>query len=153
LRPSFEQAGIWDDAYLGEKRSWLFAVLELLKPRAKRLDEFVALGRFFFDDRIDYDPGAIDKHLRGAGMAGHLETLDAALVRLPVFDPASLERALRLLADERGVKAAALIHAARVAITGKTASPGLFETISLVGRDRSHARLLAAARLASTLVG
>jgi glutamyl-tRNA synthetase len=51
------------------------------------------------------------------------------------------------------VKAATLIHAVRVAVTGKTASPGLFEVLALVGRDRTRARIAAALRLVSVVHG
>ena len=73
--------------------------------------------------------------------------IDASLAALETFDPASTEAALRALADARGVKAGVLIHAVRVAVTGKTASPGLFEVLALLGRDRVHARLAAARAL------
>jgi glutamyl-tRNA synthetase len=72
---------------------------------------------------------------------------------LATFDPASTEAALRTTADATGVKAATLIHAVRVAVTGKTASPGLFEVLSLVGRDRTRARLAAALRQISVANG
>jgi glutamyl-tRNA synthetase len=150
LQPLFEAEGLWDAAYLGEKHAWFFAVLELLKPRAKRLTEFVAAGRFFFSDGVEYDPAAVDKHLRAAGMRDHLRAVRAAFDELPSFDPVALEAALRSTADARGVKAATLIHAVRVAMTGKTVSPGLFEVIALVGRERTRARLDAAIALIST---
>ena len=67
---------------------------------------------------------------------------------MPAFDPASVETAVRLTAEARGVKAATVIHAARVSVTGKTVSPGLFEVLSLVGRAEVSARLRAAAELA-----
>jgi glutamyl-tRNA synthetase len=54
------------------------------------------------------------------------------------------------VADAAGVKAASLIHAARVAITGKKVSPGLFDVMALVGRARVRERLRAAMRLATT---
>jgi glutamyl-tRNA synthetase len=57
------------------------------------------------------------------------------------FDPAALESALRALADERGIKAGALIHATRVAVTGQAVSPGVFDVLALVGRERVLARL------------
>jgi len=69
---------------------------------------------------------------------------------LDSFDVASTEVALRAVADARGVKAASLIHAVRVAVTGKTVSPGLFEVLSLLGRQRVRARIAEARRLAST---
>jgi glutamyl-tRNA synthetase len=149
LKPSFEAAGLWDDEYLGDRHAWFFAVVELLKPRVKRLGEFAAQGRYFFRDAIEYDADAVKKHL--PGMGDHLAAFDAACAGLPTFDPASIEAALRQVADARGMKAGALIHASRVAVTGKAASPGLFEVLALVGRGRVRARLAAASRLASAL--
>src|SRR5262249_49653025 len=143
LRPLFETAGFWDPEYLGDRHAWFFAVLELLKPRAKTLTSFVTLGRFFFTDVLDYDDGAVAKHLRVDGMDEHLRALDARFASVAAFDTQTLDAALRRVAVERGVKAATLIHAVRVAITGKAASPGLFEVLSLVGRERTHARLAA----------
>ena len=61
---------------------WFFAVLALLVPRAKRLDEFVALGQFFWSDDLAYEPVAVQKHLLVAGMSEHLQALDAALEEL-----------------------------------------------------------------------
>jgi glutamyl-tRNA synthetase len=85
-------------------------------------------------------------------MSDHLVAIDRAFAELPTFDAVSLEAALRTVADARRVKAATLIHAVRVAVTGKAVSPGLFEVVALVGRERTHDRLLAAARLISTRV-
>jgi glutamyl-tRNA synthetase len=147
LVPSFEEAGLWDEAYLADKHAWFFAVLELLKPRARRLDEFVALGRFFFGDAVDYDPAAVAKHLMSEGMDAHLRAVDTSLGALESFDPGAIEGAVRGVAEARGVKVAALIHAVRVAITGRAVSPGLFEVASLVGRGRTRARLSDAIRL------
>ena len=52
-----------------------------------------------------------------------------------------MEAAVRGTAAERGIKAGALIHATRVAVTGRTTSPGLFEVLALLGRERTVARL------------
>jgi glutamyl-tRNA synthetase len=147
VRPSFEVAGLWNDQYLSDRRAWFFAVLELLKPRARRIGDFAAQGRFFFTDEIEYDPAAVDKHLRAPGIAGQLLALDVAFAQLPAFDAASTEAALRQTAESGGVKAAPLIHACRVAATGKSVSPGLFEVLTLLGGERVHVRLTAAARL------
>jgi len=150
VKPWFEAAGQWRDEYLGDRRTWFFAVLELFRPRAKRLDEFAAQSRFFFVDAVDYDAAAVEKHLRASDMDEHLVALDAALGLLESFDAVALEATLRSVADARGVKAASLIHAVRVAVTGKTVSPGLFEVLSLLGRARVHARLAEARRVAAT---
>jgi glutamyl-tRNA synthetase len=149
LKAWFEPAGLWSDAYLGDRHAWFFAVLALLKPRAKHLEDFVVQGRFFFSDQIEYDVAAVDRHLRVPGMADHLVALDAALSPLETFDPASTEAALRAVAAARDVKAASLIHAGRVAVTGRSVSPGLFEVLALLGRSRVHGRLITASRLFS----
>ncbi len=147
LKPSFEAAHLWSDDLLTTRHAWFFAVLELLVSRAKRLPDFAAQGAFFFQDQVRFDEAAVVKHLRSEGAADQLRALAEAFAALPEFDAASTERALRQLAEARGVKAAALIQAVRVAVTGTSVSPGLFEVLALVGRARVCERLLAAARL------
>jgi glutamyl-tRNA synthetase len=149
IKPSFERAGLWRDDFLGDRHAWFFAVLELLKPRAKRLDDFVSHGRFFFTEAIEYETAAVQQHLGIEGMPEHLAALDAAFAELPTFDPLSTEAALRSTADSRGVKPARLIHAVRVATTGQSVSPGLFDVLALVGRNDVRTRLRTAAALAA----
>ena len=148
IKPSFEAAGLWRDDLVGDRHAWFLAVLELLRPRARRLDDFVTQGRFFFvsSDALEYDEAAVAKHLRVDAVADHLDALDAAFAACATFDAATIEAALRATADARGVKAGSLIHAVRVAITGKMVSPGLFDVLALVGRTEVHARLIRAAR-------
>jgi glutamyl-tRNA synthetase len=148
VKPSLEAAGLWRDDYFTDRHAWFFAVLELLKPRAKRLGDFASQGRFFFADEVEYDQAAVDKYL-GEDMVEHLQALDAAFAGLVTFDVATIEMALRSTADARSVKAASLIHAVRVAVTGKTVSPGLFEVLALLGRAVVHRRLMTAVQLAS----
>ena len=127
--------------YLGDRHAWFFAVLELLKPRAKKLDDFVEVGRFFFTDahRVRSGGGRQAPRVPRAWPA-HLRALDEAFgaARRPSMPPRS-EAALRAVADARGVKAATLIHAVRVAVTGKTASPGPLRG-ARAARPRAHAR-------------
>jgi len=147
LKPVFEAAGIWDHSYVDERHAWFFAVLELLKPRARRLDDFATQGRFFFTDTVEFDSTAVEKHLRAEGMAEHLIAVEAALTELSTFDARSIEAAVRAVAEARNVKAGMLIHAIRVALTGKVVSPGLFDVVALVGRERARARIAAAVQL------
>jgi glutamyl-tRNA synthetase len=147
LKPLLQADGIWHDSYLTERHAWFFSVLELLKPRAKRLGDFLVHGRFFFEDAVEYDTAAVQKHVRVEGMADHLAAVRRSLHELPSYDVESIETAVRAVAQGRDVKAATLIHAIRVAVTGKAVSPGLFEVLALVGRDRARARLNAAIEL------
>jgi glutamyl-tRNA synthetase len=141
LKPSFEAAGLWTDDLLTTRHAWFFSVLALLVPRAKRLPDFAAQGTLFFTDDVRYDDAAVQKHLRSDGIAGHLQALSDEWSALPDFDAVSTEAALRRVAEVRGVKAGTLIHAVRVAVTGSTVSPGLFDVVALVRRARVLARL------------
>ncbi len=141
VTPLLAGAGVWRDAYDGEEQAWFHQVLELLRPRAKRLQDFVDKGRLFFDDAIEYDPAAVRKHIVEPKMGDHLQALHEAYAALADFTIGPLEAALRETAERREVKAGALIHAARVAVTGTTVSPGLFETFELLGRTKVLDRL------------
>jgi glutamyl-tRNA synthetase len=105
------------------------------------LTDFVEQGRPIVIDAVAYEQVAVDKHLGASDLAGHVAALVAALAQTEPFDEAQVEAAVRGTAAARGIKAGALIHATRVAITGRTASPGLFELLAWLGRDRATARL------------
>ncbi|HWB31465.1 MAG TPA: glutamate--tRNA ligase [Vicinamibacterales bacterium] len=141
IRPLLESAGEWRSDFEASRRVWLRSVIDLLKPRAHTLGDFVALLRPFLVERVERDPAAAAKHLSAPDVASHLAAWRDQLRDLPSFDATSLEAALRALADVRGIKAGVLIHATRVAVTGQSASPGLFEVLELVGRDRVLARI------------
>jgi glutamyl-tRNA synthetase len=141
LEPGLRDAGLWRDDFRGSDRTRVARVLELLKPRSKKLADFIAQGRPFFVDSVEIDDAAVARHLGEPGVAEHLEALAGTLARLATFDAASIETALRELAASRGVKAALLIHAARIAVTGQAVSPGIFDVLELAGRDRTLARL------------
>lgn len=147
VQPWLASAGLWRSSYAADRRDWLDAVLQLLKPRAKRLTDFVELGQYFFLDEVVYDPAAVEKHLRSQGTRDHLLAVQAALHSIDPFDVHTTEAAVRATAESRGVKAATLIHALRVALTGRTASPGLFEVAVLLGRPIVHARIESALAL------
>jgi glutamyl-tRNA synthetase len=149
VEPILREAGLWRDELAGGRRAWFRRVLALLTPRATRLSDFARSARPFFADRIDPDPAAVRKYLLQPDVAEHLAALRARLALVDPFEAAPLEQALRAVAADRGVKAAALIHATRVAATGEAVSPGLFEVLELLGRDRTIERLLEAGRVAA----
>jgi glutamyl-tRNA synthetase len=124
------------------RREWLPRVLRLVLPRVKRLPEFVDQARPFLTAAVDYDPEAVRKHLGTPDLADHVNALVEALESdAGPFDEMEIERVLRSVADARGVKAAALIHAARIAAVGKAVSPGIFEVLALLGKPLTLARL------------
>ena len=140
VRPLFAHAGL-DAAPLIADPARCAQLLELLRPRAKRLTDFVEQARPLVTDPVMYEPDAVAKHLSDPELAGHVAALAEALRTTEPFDETGIETAVRSTAAARGVKAGALIHATRVAVTGRTSSPGLFEVLALLGRELTLARL------------
>ena len=134
-------AGVLDPA------SWVLApdqrtraILQLLRPRCKKLTDFPEQLRPFFEEPSSYDPEAVKKHLSAPGTRDHLQALRHAFTQVE-WSEAPIEKALRDLADARTVKAGMLIHGTRIAMTGRMVSPGLFEMLVLLGRDTVLQRL------------
>ncbi len=121
--------------------AWLVKVLALLRPRCRRVTDFADHITPFFVDPTSYDADGVKKHLSAEGMPGHVQALRDAYASVSPFDEATLEQTLRALAEARGLKAAALIHGTRLAMTGRMVSPGLFDMLVLLGRARVVARL------------
>ena len=149
VRPEIEAAGLWDAALMGERREWFDRVLALLVPRARRLGDFAPQLVPFLGTVEAYDQGAVDKHLKAQGLAQHVRALADAFRSLEPFDEVTTEATLRAVAESGGLKFGALVHATRIAVTGRAVSPGLFETLVLIGRDRVVARLEALTRFLS----
>jgi len=141
VRPELDAAGLWSDDLVGGRREWFLRVLSLLVPRAKRLGDFAPQLVPFLGEVQSYDEAAVAKHLKTPGLAGYLRELAKEYRELQVFDEKFTEIRLRELAERAGIKAGTLIHATRIALTGKAVSPGLFETLVLIGRERGVERL------------
>jgi glutamyl-tRNA synthetase len=141
IAPLLRNAGLWSDAYEAERRPWMLKLIELVRPRAHRLGDFVEIARPLLSETLDVDAAAVQKYLSSPDLIPHLQALRNEWALLESFDEASLEKILRDLAATRGLKAGTLIHAVRAAVTGRAVSPGLFEVLTLLGRARSMARL------------
>ena len=139
-RPIFDEAGFALHPLVAESGAF-HRLLELLRPRAKRLTDFVEQARPLLTEVVAYEPDAVDKYLSSPDLAGHIAALVEALDAATPFAEAQVETAVRNTASARGLKAGALIHAARVAVTGRMQSPGLFEVLAWLGRDRVRRRL------------
>jgi glutamyl/glutaminyl-tRNA synthetase len=133
-------AGLGDSPIVQASASF-HRLLELLRPRAKRLNDFVEQARPLLTSPVIYEPEAVQKHLAAGSVREDVAAVAAALHSQSPFDEPHVETAVRTAAAQRGIKAAQLIHAIRVALTGRTASPGLFELVVLLGRDETSTRL------------
>jgi len=116
-------------------------LLDLLRERSSRLVEMADKARFALVDRIEIEPEAAKKHLRPAVLVA-LEALSAALSELTDWSATAIESAFEKACKASGdLKLGKLAQPVRVAITGTTASPGIYETLEVVGRERALTRL------------
>jgi glutamyl-tRNA synthetase len=137
LKPVFEEAGyaVSDDM--------LLQVAPLLRVRIKTLKDAIPMGGFFFAKTFDPAPPdtIIQNKMDAASTKAALEAALARLEALPDFRAETQERALRALADELGLKPGQLFGALRMATTAQQVSPPLFETMEVLGRDKSLERI------------
>jgi glutamyl-tRNA synthetase len=145
-RPYFIARGLFSEHDRTVTREYLLRVVRLLKERCHLLPDFAERGVFFFHDPDTYDEKGAAKHFGAPGAADRLDRLADRFHELVVFDEAAAEEAVRKLAGELGVSAAALIHPARLAVTGMISGPGLFELLAAVGKERVVVRLRAASK-------
>jgi glutamyl-tRNA synthetase len=113
----------------------LAAAIELHRGRVRTLRELAAVLVPYFRDRLDYPPEAIAKFAADPDLPAHLAALRDRFASLPVFTKEALEAELRAVAGERSIKAGALIHPTRTALSGSQAGPPLFDLVEVMGRD------------------
>ena len=119
----------------------LARIAPLVQERLKTLRDAAPLVQFFFR-KVDYDPAdLVQRRMDEAGTLAALEQARAALDALPSHDAAPIEDALRPLATDLGLKTGQLLGALRVATTGLKVAPPLFETMEVLGRDRTLAAI------------
>ncbi len=117
-------------------------IVPIVQERLKTLADVVAWTDFFFQASIDYDPAAlVGKKMSAAGSLAALQRVRDTLAALPDFDAGAIEEVLRALADELGLKLGPMLGVVRVAVTGKKVAPPLFETLSILGREKTLTRI------------
>lgn len=133
--PFYRQAGIEIEPDERYRR-----IIELHRERVETLADFPQKTSYFFSEDFEYEEKAKKKFLKpeNAGvLAGALEALET----LDSFDQESLERSFTELMERLGVKLGKIAQPVRVAVTGTSASPGLFEVLAALGKDRTTARI------------
>jgi len=126
--------------YAVEKGERFTRIVESLKERAKTLVDMADQAEFYFRDTIDYEEKAAAKFLTPDSLPV-LENLTEQVQEMDVLDQAGLESVFRQLAERMEVKLGRVAQPVRVALTGGTASPGLFEVMSILGRETVLRRL------------
>jgi glutamyl-tRNA synthetase len=120
--------------------AWLAEVTQTLRERAKTLVEMTDQAEFYFRDDFQTDEKAQKKHLT-PNIKEPLEILLARLEATPEVDEKGLEEIFKDIAEAKGLKLGAIAQAARVALTGKSVSPGIYEVMRILGKEEVLKRL------------
>ncbi len=117
-------------------------VIRLMRERAVTINEIIEKGKFFFKDPESYDEKGLAKHWNEESkklIKEYLKILEKNSES--EFNAPYLEEQLRKFAEANGMKAGAVIHPLRLALSGTTASPGIFETMAALGRETAARRI------------
>ena len=141
--PFAERAGLIDSAADDGARAAVAAIVRAAGDRITVAGDVLDYADFFTaDDELPYDESAFDKRLRKPPEAsGLLQEFASRLRKCRSFDAATLEALLRDFVAEKEVKLGQVIHALRVAVTGKAVGFGMFEILEILGRERALARI------------
>ncbi|WP_296330267.1 glutamate--tRNA ligase [uncultured Acidaminococcus sp.] len=138
--PFFKEKGLVDDAYLAAHKDYFAHLVDVVRVRVKTLAEVADASTYFFKDLDGYEEKGVEKHFKPEN-AALLKKCHDKLAALPVFDLATTEQAYHEIADEMGISFGKVIHPTRLALTGRTFSPGMFDVMVLLGREKTLERL------------
>jgi glutamyl-tRNA synthetase len=144
---ALDAAGLATLKDIEARRDWFLKLVELLKIRARTVDDIVRQATPYLRDTIEYDPEAVAKQWKDREATAKLLTATREkLAAAGDWAPAALEEDLRKLAEALGTTGGKIFQPLRVALTGLTVSPGIFDVLEMLGRNRSIARIEAAER-------
>jgi glutamyl-tRNA synthetase len=121
-------------------RTGLRGAVEISEEKIQTLADFWPLVSFLFDGPVD-DPAAFDRTIRRDGGAQTLSAARDALAQAEPFDAERVEVALRGVVERLATKPGKVFQPVRVAIAGQTISPGIFESVALLGKDETRVRI------------
>jgi len=140
-RPFFEKEELIENSLSENELTYLRAVLEAVRERARTLPELADAAAYFYLDDFVYDEKGIKKAFLKEGAVEILKRQAADLKQLEPFNAEAAEQLFHDLSEEMELSAGKLIQPARLALTGRMGGPGLFEIISLLGREKTVKRL------------
>ena len=147
VTPAIVEAGLGTAATLADRREWYLTLLDLLKVRARTIGDIVRQAEPYLRDAISYDADAVAKQWKDReGSAEILAAIGDELAKIESWSAEAMEAALRALAESRGMGGGKVFQPLRLALTGLTVSPQIFDVLVLLGRERSLSRIEAAIR-------
>lgn len=143
--PFAARRGLGTVEELQQKKEWLTKVVISLQERAKTLEEMAEMSAFYFEPPKTYDEKGVAKFFLKPNVSELLEKGAQVLAQVEEWNEENCETAYRDLIAKEGIKSGELIHPTRLALTGKTVGPGLFEIMDVLGKDETISRLHSAA--------
>jgi glutamyl-tRNA synthetase len=119
----------------------LDGIMDQMQVRTKFYSEIPGSCAYFFTEEYAFDPKGVEKRLKTEGVPELLDEVAEAFAALPVFDIQTTHDKVAALSEAKGMGMGTIIHPVRMATTGLTEGPGLFELLALLGRDRTCSRL------------
>ena len=141
--PFWREAGLIDST---EKRDGLESIVEAVGERLTTLQDIIPQTRYFFTDEFEYEPKAVKKWWGGSEekrekTSEMLTNLLQILEEVPSFDVETIETTIWKYTDENDIKRVAAMQALRIALTGTSFGPSLFDIVALLGRDEVLKRI------------
>lgn len=142
ILPYLINAGLVTDPPTDAERAYMQQLTPMIHERLEELSEAPELLSFFFEDIKYPDPAIlIPKKMDAASTLAALQAVRERLARIEHWTPGQIEEGLRALTEELGLKAGQLFGAVRVAVSGRSVAPPLFDMLTALGRERSIARI------------
>jgi glutamyl-tRNA synthetase len=129
-----------DKGFIADEGDYIESVIKTLHTRSKTLREMADGAKFYFEDIVSYDENAAQKFFNGASLEP-LKLLAKQLDEIDHFSEKKLENVFKAVMETTGLKLGKIAQPVRVALTGKTVSPGIFEIIEVLGKERVIERL------------
>ena len=144
ITPLAVQAGFTTAQDLRQRREWWLTLLDLLRVRARTTHDIVRQAATYFSDTVSYDEDAVTKHWKDRAVASTILAATRDRLATTEWNAAAMEEALRKMAEEQGLSSGKVFQPLRVALVGQLASPGIFDVLTVLGRERSLKRIEAA---------
>lgn len=139
--PFLQAKGFIPEPLPEDSYPYVRAVVAAVRDRVKTLAEVADAASYFFANITEYEEKGVHKFFAAPGTAELLKQAKERLKGLEPFTKETTEKAYRELAEELGIPAGQLIHPTRLAVSGRTMGPGLFDILELLGKDKVLARL------------
>jgi glutamyl-tRNA synthetase len=139
--PHLEREGLVPSPLDDQTRTYVLRVVEAVGDRLKVAHQISELAGFFFKETVEYDPEAAEKFLKRHYIGPAFKILEERLRTLETFDQSTIEPVMKGLVSEMGLKTGDLFQPVRVALTGSKQSPGIYDVMAVLGKERVLERL------------